>query len=100
MQQLRLHAQNTENESEDGAAHVEQQLAGIDDATREVIPMSENARIIDRFFQRLKHIAIQPRAIAQIIRAGDRGDEEDEAENPSDSLVAREGTGENAERDE
>ena len=63
MQQLRLDAENAEDQGEHGAAKIEKQLPGIDDAAGEIIKMRPDIRVVHGRFNRIQHITIEPRRL-------------------------------------
>ena len=100
MQQFGFDSEDAEDEGEDGAAEIEQYLAGVDDSAGEVFVVGENLGVIDGGVDRGENIAVEPRGISEKTDPDDQTGEHCEAEDAGDGLVAGEGAREDADGNE
>jgi hypothetical protein len=89
VQQFCLDAEDAENEGEGGAAEIEEQLAGIDDAAGEVVEVVEDLGVVDGGFHGLEHAGLQRLDVGEVADADDQSEEDGEGEDAGDGLVAR-----------
>ena len=100
MQQFGFDSEDAEDEGEDGAAEIEQDLTGVDDSAGEVFVVGKNLRVIHGRFHGGEEIAVEPRGVGQKTNPDDQAGEHGEAEDAGDGLVAGEGAREDADGNE